>query len=173
MHIGGARRQGQLILPGNTRIVLLLAVPGNIDGTRRLGVGTGLFGPGTGHDIIRGHARFEKRQRNHAELQGGTALQQQYVKIIGHSQHFTNQGDCFGMHGIVLLAPVAHFDEGHAAVLIIDELVRRFLQYLQRKGRRSCRKVKDSGHCILLYLAIRSVCMKGTIVGNIGAGVNH
>ena len=87
-----------------------------------LGISDRPLGPGSGIDISPLLTTLQKIHRYHGELQGCTPLQEQHIKLIGHAIHRSYKIDGLFMNGDKMLAPVTHFDQRHAGVVVIHEL---------------------------------------------------
>ena len=97
--------------------------------------------PVTGNDIVCLLGLGQQVNRNHGELQCPAALQEQYIVVIRNvhqiSQILLRIIDDF----LEFRRSVAHLHYGFAGSFIVQHLSSCLLQYLFRKGRRTCREI--------------------------------
>ena len=102
--------------------------------------------PLTGNDIVC-YAVLHEVHGNCCKLLRGTALEEQYLIIIGDSHQVTQILFC-GLDDLIKSGTaVAHFHNGHTGTLIIQHFIGCFTQNLLRQYRRACTEIVYSMHC--------------------------
>jgi len=128
---------------GNIAEILILGGGGHNDLTVLLSLGNGLLGPGTGL-YIHSLAVLHQVPGNGGELQGGTALDEQDLVVIGNVHQLTQVG--LGLVDDLLehLGAVAHLHDAHTAAAVVHHLVTDLLQDGLRHHGRTGGKVKSA-----------------------------
>ena len=94
-------------------------------------------------------------QRHCAELQRGSALQEEHLIVVRNAHQLTKQRLCFVVNVQIHGAAVAHFHHAHALVLIADQFFLGFFQHALVDGRGTCRKIVYSFHLHFLPTPLR------------------
>ena len=108
-------------------VILILGGGGHDDLTVLLGLGDGLLGPGAGLDVD-GLAVLHQVPCHGGKLQGGAALDEQHLVVIGDAHQVTQIG--LGLVDDLLehLGTVAHLHDAHAAAAVVHHLIADLLQ---------------------------------------------
>ncbi len=101
MQVGGVGAEFQIGGLGEAIVVRGFAVPDDAGFAFALGFVERFLAPGAGDDVLGGFAgAFQQVQREHVELQAGTALEKENLIAGGHAQQFAQALDGFGEDGI-------------------------------------------------------------------------
>jgi hypothetical protein len=106
-----------------------------------------------GEDVLRGCPLPEQVERQHRELEAGTALQQQDPERRRQGEKLPHERDRLVVHRLVLGRPVGHLGDRHARSGEIGELVAGALEGRERqRGRAGVEVDRAMGHALLLGL---------------------
>ena len=93
-----------------------------------LGLGHSLLGPYAGVQI--GSLLLEEVVGHHAELQRGTAAEEDHTVTLGDVEQLLEQGYCFVHYGLEVLGTMAHFHQREAGALKFDAGICNGLHHL-------------------------------------------
>ena len=158
VHVGGVLAVRQRREVRHVRRDFLGGVGEDVDRADLLGFLDGLVGPGAGVDVVGGAAGGEQVQRDLRELEGGAALQEQHLVVVGQAQQLGHVGDGFRVDGVVRLAAVRVFHDGHAGAGEIGQLGLGLLEDFQGEGRGTGVEVVRSAHSFLLVGCFGPLC---------------
>ena len=127
MEVCGVFGEGALFDGGDAGGDLFGAVGDDINVSDELGFFDGFGGPGAGVGIVSGLAVTEEVHGGEGELSGGAAGHEEDAVAFGDIEEFFDVGDGFVVYGGVFFSAVAHFHDGHAGVLVVDEFGLGFL----------------------------------------------
>ena len=150
--IGGNVQIGAV---GNVAVVLILGGGGHDDFAVLFSLGNGLLGPGAGFDI-HGLTVLHQVPGNGGELQGGAALDEQDLVVVGNVHQVAQVG--LGLVDDLLedLGAMAHLHDAHAAAAVVHHLVTDLLQNGFRHHGGAGGEVKSA---VILHLMVPPVCV--------------
>ena len=138
---------------GNVAVVLILGGGGHDEFAVLFSLGNGLLGPSAGLDV-HGLAVLHQIPCHSGELQGGAALDEQNLVIVGNVHQITQIG--LGLVDDLLkdLGTMAHLHDAHTAATVVHHFVADLLQNGFRHHSGAGGKVKSA---IILHLIVPPV----------------
>ena len=112
-----------------------------------LGLLDGFLGPDAGVQV--GSLLVQEVHGSHAELQAGTAAQEQHAVALGHAQNLLEQSLSLVNHSLKILVAVTDLQDGEAGAIEIEDCLSRLLNHFARQDRRSCIKVVLLHTCLI------------------------
>ena len=122
VQVGRARGQLEFRGLGHAGRLLLADVGRHVDFADVLAFLDGLAAPGAGIDVVRGLPLAQQVHGHQGELGAGSAGLEQDGEVVAQAHQALEVGRRLGLHGVVLLAAVAHFHEGHARAFVVHQL---------------------------------------------------
>ena len=146
VHVRGARRELELLLPGHADVVLRLVVEGHVDGADLLRLLHRLVRPRPGHDVVGRRAGVQQVHRHHRELGGRATGKEQDVVVVGDARQLADVRFTLGEDGLERLRPMADLEHRHADAGERQQVALRFLECGERQHGRAGREVVDAVH---------------------------
>ena len=144
MDVGSVRVNLELRLLRHMVVARLLARGDDLADSEMLGLFVGFFGEAAGEHIA---ARMLFRcevQRDHRELLAGAALAEEHFVVIAEPHELLDVLLCLLVDSGVLRCAVADLQDGHPAVVEVQELCLCFLEYLERQRCRTRIEIVDA-----------------------------
>jgi hypothetical protein len=137
VQVGRTFGQVQFVNGGNAGRDFFAAVSGNIDVAEQFTFLDGFGSPCTGIGIVGRLAFAEQVHRDEGKLGGCPSGHEQHAVAFRNVEKFFDIGDGFVVHSGIFLAAVAHFHDGHAGVLVVDQFRLCLFEDLLRQRRRT------------------------------------
>ena len=125
---------------GNVGVVLILAGGGDDDFADLLCLSDGLLGPCAGLNV-NGLAVLHEVHGDHGELEGGAALDEQDLVVVGNAHQVAQILLGFVNDLLKDLGAVGHFHDAHAAAAVVEHFVTDLLQNRLRHHGGTCGEV--------------------------------
>ena len=143
VRVGRVGVELQLVDARDAHEALALAGPDHLRAADLLRVRDRLLGPGARVDVVGGLALDHQVHRQHRELERGAAAEEQDLVRVRDREQLAEDVERLVVDRVVDLAAVAHLDERHPRVGVVDELGRRLLERRERQRARTGREIEN------------------------------